>query len=155
MQSLTLMEWTSGFGLLVLLDVTDAALLVSQPFGGVVPAQLLDQLPGSAGDVSREVDGIDALKNDVVGLHRIGPGERRGAGQQLEHEHAERPIVRADVVTFIKDHFRRNILRGSAESPGFASGLELFREAEIDQLDISGSVKEQVFRFQVPVDDTP
>ena len=46
---------------LVLLDVPDAALLVAEPLGGAVPAELLDELPRPAGDVSREVDGVDAL----------------------------------------------------------------------------------------------
>ena len=64
--------------LLVLLDVTDAALLVAEPLGGVVPAELLDQLPGAAGDVPGEVDGIDTLQDDVVGLHGVGAGERWG-----------------------------------------------------------------------------
>jgi hypothetical protein len=31
------------------------------------------------GDVSGEVDGVDALQDDVVGLHRVGAGERRCA----------------------------------------------------------------------------
>ena len=61
--------------LLVLLDIPDTALLVSKSLGRVVPAQLLDQLPGSARDVSREVDGVDALQDDVVRLHRVGAGE--------------------------------------------------------------------------------
>ena len=47
---------------LVLLDVPDAALLVAEPLGGAVPAELLDELPRPAGDVSREVDGVDALR---------------------------------------------------------------------------------------------
>ena len=48
---------------LVLLDVPDAALLVAEPLGGAVPAELLDELPRPAGDVSREVDGVDALRD--------------------------------------------------------------------------------------------
>ena len=47
---------------LVLLDVPDAALLVAKPLGGAVPAELLDELARPAGDVSREVDGVDALR---------------------------------------------------------------------------------------------
>lgn len=31
------------------------------------------------GDVAREVDGVDALQDDVVRLHGIGAGEGRGA----------------------------------------------------------------------------
>ena len=49
---------------LVLLDVPDAALLVAEPLGGAVPAELLDELPRPAGDVSREVDGVDALRGE-------------------------------------------------------------------------------------------
>ena len=48
---------------LVLLDVPDAALLVAEPLGGAVPAELLDELARPASDVSREVDGVDALRD--------------------------------------------------------------------------------------------
>ena len=47
---------------LVLLDVPDAALLVAEPLGWAVPAELLDELARPASDVSREVDGVDALQ---------------------------------------------------------------------------------------------
>ena len=63
----------------MLLYVPDAALLVAEPLGGVVPAQLLDELAGAPGDVAGEVDGVDALQDDVVGLHGVGAGEGRGA----------------------------------------------------------------------------
>jgi len=63
----------------MLLNVPDSALLVSQPLGGVVPAQLLDELSGSTGDVAGEVDGVDALQDDVVRLHGVGAGEGRSA----------------------------------------------------------------------------
>ncbi len=32
-----------------------------------------------AGDVPGEVDGVDSLQDDVVGLHGVSAGERRGA----------------------------------------------------------------------------
>ena len=63
----------------MLLDVPDSSLLVAQPLRGVVPAELLDELLGAAGDVAGEVDGVDALQDDVVRLHGVGAGERRGA----------------------------------------------------------------------------
>ena len=47
---------------LVLLDVPDAALLVAEPLGGAVPAELLDELPRPASDVPRKVNGVDALR---------------------------------------------------------------------------------------------
>ena len=62
--------------LLVLLDFTDAASLVAETLGRIVPAQLLDQRTGIAGDVARELDRIDTLQDDVVRAHRIGSSER-------------------------------------------------------------------------------
>ena len=61
--------------LLVLLDIPDTALLVSESLGRVVSAQLLDELSCAAGDVAREIDRVDALQDDVVRLHRVGAGE--------------------------------------------------------------------------------
>ena len=54
-----------------------------------VPAEFLDELLGSGGDVAREVDGVDALQDDVVGLHGVGAGEGGRSGEQLEHEDPE------------------------------------------------------------------
>ena len=63
----------------MLLYVTDAALLVAEPLRRVVSAQLLDERRGRSGDVSGELDGVDALEDDVVRLHRVRPGKRRRA----------------------------------------------------------------------------
>ena len=63
------------------LDVPDATFLIAQPFGRIVPTQLLDELFGSAGDISGEVDGVDAFENDVVSLHGVGASKRRSARQ--------------------------------------------------------------------------
>ena len=63
----------------MLLNVPNSTLLVAQPLCGVVPAELLDELPCAAGDVPREVDGVDSLEDDVVSLHGVGAGEGRGA----------------------------------------------------------------------------
>lgn len=41
------------------------------------PAQLLDESHRVAGDVPRELDGVDSFQYDVVGFHRICPSERR------------------------------------------------------------------------------
>lgn len=53
------------------------------------PAEFLDEGGSVAGDVARELDGVDALEDDVVGLHGIGSGEGGRAGEQLEHEDAQ------------------------------------------------------------------
>ena len=61
------------------LNVSDSALLVTESLRGIVPAQLLDELPGPRGDVPGEVDGVDAAQDDVVGLHGVRTGEGWGA----------------------------------------------------------------------------
>ena len=87
------------------------------------PAKFLYQLLGSGGDVAGEVDGVNALEDDVVGLHGVGAGEGRGAGQQLEHEDAEAPVVSRDVVPLVEDHLGRHVLGGPAEGPGLPANL--------------------------------
>ena len=93
------------------------------------------------GDVPGEVDGVDALEDDVVGLHGVGAGEGRGARQQLEHEDAERPVVGADVVALVQDDLRSHVLWRPAEGPRLAPHLELLGEAEVDELDVPGSTR--------------
>ena len=62
---------------LVPLDVTDAVTAVAEPFGGVLPTQLLDQSLGASSDLLRKLNHVDPLQDDVVGLHRVGASERR------------------------------------------------------------------------------
>ena len=47
----------------------------------LLPAEFLDEFLCSGGDVAGEVNGVDALEDDVVGLHGVGPGEGRGASE--------------------------------------------------------------------------
>ena len=90
------------------------------------PAKFLYQLLGSGGDVAGEVDGVNALEDDVVGLHGVGAGEGRGPGQQLEHEDAEAPVVSRDVVALVEDNLGRHVLGGAAEGPGLAPDLKMW-----------------------------
>ena len=62
----------------MLLNVSDTSLLVSQSLCRVVPAQLLYEVLGPGGDVAREVNCVNALQNDVVGLHRVSSSKGRG-----------------------------------------------------------------------------
>ena len=59
----------------------------------LIPAEFLDEFLCSGGDVAGKVDGVDALEDDVVGLHGVGPGEGRSASEQLEHEDPQGPVV--------------------------------------------------------------
>ena len=108
----------------VFLNVSDAPFLVPQPFRGIISAQFLDQFLGAPRDIAWEINCIDSLQDNVVGLHGVRAGEGRGAGEELEHEDAERPVVGRDVVAFVQDHFGGHVLGGAAKSPSFASNLK-------------------------------
>ena len=59
------------------LDVEYSVLLVSKPLCRIVSAEPLDERDGSLGDVTRELDVVDAAQDDVVDLHRVACGKRR------------------------------------------------------------------------------
>ncbi len=86
---------------LVLVHVLEAAALVADAIDGVLLAQLLDQRGGYLADAARKVDGLDALQDIVVDGHGVVADEGRVAREQLEYEHAQAPVVRANVVTFV------------------------------------------------------
>ena len=88
------------------------------------PAELLNEFLGPGRDVSGEVDGVNALQNDVVSLHGVGAGEGRSPGQQLEHEDPEGPVVGGDVMALIEDDLGGDVLRSSTECPRLSSHLE-------------------------------
>ena len=94
----------------------------------IIPAELFDEGGGVPGDVARKVDGVNALENDVVRLHGVGTGEGRRARQQFEHEHAQRPVVGADVVAFVQNDFRGYVFGSAAKRPRFPSGLHKPKE---------------------------
>jgi hypothetical protein len=133
----------------VLLDFADASLLVAQSLGRVVPAQFLDQCHRVPRDVPREVDGVDSLQDDVVRLHGVGSRERGCPCQQLEHQHAQRPVVGADVMALVQDHFRGDVFGGAAERPRLSTAVQLLGEAEVHQFHVALVVQQKIFRFQV------
>ena len=108
----------------MLLNVSDAPFLVPQPFSGIISAQLLDQFLGATRNIAGEINCINSLQDNVVGLHGVGAGEGRGAGEELEHEDAEGPVVGGDVVAFVQNHFGGHVFGGAAKSPSFASNLK-------------------------------
>ena len=134
-----------------------------------IPAKFFDEGGGVASDVAREVDGVNALEDDVVRLHGIQSGEGRRSRQQFEHENAQRPVVGANVVPFVQNHFRGNVFGSAAKRPRLTSGLsietqiksvkkkkqnrnaqknsnfhylQLFGETEIDEFDVAVGVEE-------------
>ena len=91
-----------------------------------LPAEFLDEFLSSGGDVAGEVDCVDTLEDDVVGLHGVGPGEGWSSSQELEHEDPEGPVVGRDVVPLVEDHLGRHVLGGAAEGPCLASNLKMW-----------------------------
>ena len=89
------------------------------------PAKFLNELFRPGCNVSWELYGVNALEDDVVCLHGVGAGERWGTGEELKHEDAEGPVVGRDVMALVEDHFRGNVFRSSAESPGLPSNLNI------------------------------
>ena len=97
-----------------------------------IPAKFFDEGGGVASDVAREVDGVNALEDDVVRLHGIQSGEGRRSRQQFEHENAQRPVVGANVVPFVQNHFRGNVFGSAAKCPRLTRHAQQFGETEID-----------------------
>lgn len=93
----------------MLLNLADASPLIAQPFRWIITAQLLDQVTGVPRDVPGKFDGVDALQDNVVSPHRIRTSKRRSTRQQFEHEHAQGPVVCADVVATVQNHFRGDV----------------------------------------------
>jgi hypothetical protein len=94
------------------------------------------------------------------------------ADQHLVHKDAERPPVDRHPVALVADHFRGEVLGRAAEGVGDASavavwadlaalaglaprwgGWEAFGESEVDELEVSIGVEEDVFRFEIAVGD--
>ncbi len=101
------------------------------------------------------------------------------SGEQLTHEHPERPEVDRSVVTLVQDNLRGHVFRGAAERPRLAALGDALGEAKVDlarereresvrlasvptffptrlcpdHFDVSFGVEEEVFRLEVPVDD--
>ena len=73
----------------MLLDVLNAALLVSQSLCGIVPTEFLNEVFCISRNIARKINCIDPFEDNVVGAHRIVAGKWRRAGEQLVHEHAQ------------------------------------------------------------------
>ena len=54
------------------------------------------------------------------------------------------------IVSFGCNNFRCKIVRSSAQSPGDI--YNFFGETKIRDLDVAMSIKQQVFRFEIPID---
>jgi len=74
-------------------------------------------------------------------------------GEHLKDEDAESPPVYCFSVAFTLDDLGGKVLGCSTEGP--RSVLDLFGKPKISNLDMAVPVEQEVFRFEVTVDDVP
>lgn len=138
-----------------------------QSLGGIVSEERVDEVHEVLG-----VEGIGALGLDVslpegivsvraeelvVGVFRVGLGERRGAGEHDEEDDGGcEQIDGRSVVGELRVDFRRHVALGSQAGLEQAVAIAAFHEGcetEIGDFQIEMVVEEQVLRFQVSVRD--
>ena len=54
------------------------------------------------------------------------------AGEELEHQDAQRPEVHAEVVAFVEDDLRGHVLRGPTERPGLLATSDLLGKSKVN-----------------------
>lgn len=137
------------------LDLLNAFLLVTDPIGRYLTAQISNQTLGRTRNSGRHSDRIDAAQNRIVGAHVILATERWLADKQLMHENAECPIVDGPIVTLVQDDFGRNVFGCSREGPGFIARWNDFSKTEVDLFRCAGgTMKESYFVCVCALDTT-
>lgn len=90
----------------------------------------------------------------MLDLFLVSTIERGQSGDQLIKQGSQRVEVNSVRMPSLLNHLRRHVLCASAEAVGDLSGLEAdLREAEVGDLDVSVVIDEEVFWFEVSVDD--
>ena len=80
--------------------------------------------------------------------------ERRVASHHLEKQHTHRPPVHTGIVSASADYLRRQVVRRATERPAHTVGLGRdFGKPKVDELQVSVSTDQHVFRLQIAVDD--
>jgi len=87
-------------------------------------------------------------KSVVVSVH-----ERRSPGHHFINKDPERPPVDCKAVAFHVQNFWRQILSSSTKRLGILIWLEELGQPEICQFNVSLLIHQNVFRFQIPVDN--
>ena len=97
----------------------------------------------------------ELLVNDsTLDLLLIAGVEGRETGHQLVEEGSQSVEVHPVGVTRLLYHFRGHVLGGPAETVGDFSTVEArLAQPEVSYLDVAVVIDQQVFRFEVPVND--
>ena len=152
----------------------------SLPLGGLVMQQLANQIHRVLRKVGRKAD--LAVHDLSIGLHGVLVVERRIAAEHFIYQDAQRPPVNTYAhtkckqskagtetatkqkfermsneegltlaVAFARNDLRSQVVRGATQCVGTAS--DDLGKAEIGDFEVTLAVEQQVFRFQVTVND--
>lgn len=127
-------------------------ILEPQSFLGILSQELLDQVAEGLGTVLREAD--DALAHFLVELGFCLCVEGGDACEQLVEDDAVFVPVGHSGVAFLVDYLEGEVGRGAAE--GFVDCVQVscfLRKTEVRDTSMALSIKHDVLRLHVPVDD--
>jgi hypothetical protein len=89
----------------------------------------------------------------LVDDHWVFISEGVNAHIHLIDKNAQCPPIDTSTMTLVENHLRSKVFRSSTKS--ICSGFYYFGETEVSQLQVSILSDEQVFRFQIPVNNIP
>ena len=69
------------------------------------------------------------------------------------HQDPQSPVVHGPVVALVQDCLWCDVFWSSAERPRLAAVAQLFGKTEVDQFDVTFRVQEQVFGFEISVNE--
>jgi hypothetical protein len=133
------------------LDVIVSILLVTNSFLRILSAKCLNKRLGFSTDLVWKLDGVDSSENAFVNGEIIFCPEGSFLGEQLVDEDTERPEISADIVTSVRDNFRRNILWSSTESPRLVPWKNLLGETKINESNVAVSIDHKILWFKISV----
>ena len=103
--------------------------------------------------------------NLFVYLNRLISEERWESSAHFKNKNAQRPVIYRLIVTLTQNDFGRQVLRGSTKGPSTTLTflwrffleydkitLNSLGKTEIRNLEVTGLVDQDVFRFQISVD---
>ena len=79
--------------------------------------------------------------------------EGRSSGAELEDEHAQRPPVHRHAVAVAVQYLGRHVLRRAAQRQAVLTGAEHRRQPEVNELQVTSAVEQQILRLEIAVDD--
>ena len=90
----------------------------------------------------------------VLAVEWRNANEHLVSGQTGLHENTERPPVGFFAVSFLRDDLWRDVLRRADDGVGLRVGAgEFLGDAEVCELEVAVGVQQDVFWFEVAVDD--